>query len=114
MRVHKALEPFQDGVRPLTGDQAKGDLRRRFGGNDGFSARPGIAADDAVDLQRRAGPELFQEAAIRLARRARQANRPENPRFVEAKLPPLPQLCLGGLDDAIVEAGNLDTALRIV
>src|SRR5665648_46540 len=98
MHRHKALEALQYGVRALPRHQAEGHLCRCFGWDDGLRAWPGISADNAVDLERRARPELLQEAAIRLACRARQANRLQNARLVVAEAPPLPPLCLGGFD----------------
>jgi len=52
----------------LVGDQAKADLCRRFGRNNGFCAGSPIATGDAVQLQRRQQPlPILSTTALLLA-----------------------------------------------
>src|SRR5208337_5234800 len=73
-----------------------------------------VAADDPVDVARRARPDLLERRPVALARRHRQADLAEKRSGVEIKLVPLLPDLVRKLLDSVVEAGEGDGALRVV
>src|SRR6185437_14916109 len=81
---------------------------------DGLRADALIAAGDAVEFERRARPELFDDRAARFACCCLEADGAEECVASEPKRLPLRQLLRRRISDAVIEARYGDTAAVIV
>ncbi len=96
------------------GDEAEGDLGGGFAGDDGFCAGAGEAADDAVDVERGAGPEALEDGVAGFAGEGGAADFVgEVVGLVEGKAGPGGEFGGGGGLNAVVDAGNEDGAFGV-
>src|SRR5690348_4172296 len=111
---HETMQAIEDLLRLLTWNETERELGCGSCGNDRFGAGPTIAANDTVDLCRRARPQLLEHAEALLASRLAQADRAEKARGIESE--PTPDRKLGGgrIAYAIVETGDGDAALLVM
>ena len=94
--------------------QPEADLGTRFCRQHRLETFAGVTAGDAVDLECRAIPDHLQPAAPALANRLVQPDPRQEGRRIEAERVPVGTERTGQFRDAIVEAGQRDTASGIL
>ena len=87
----KRCRPSRILCRVLIGDEAEGKFGRGLRRDHRLGAGSGIAADDAVHLDRRPRPELLENASVRFASGRAQAHLAEKTRRVEAEISAMPR-----------------------
>ena len=112
--LHELLDALQHLLGVLARHQPAGDLHRRLRGDHGLGADALVAAGDAVELHRRARPDLLEHAVAALARGLAQAHGAQELAGIEAEPSPLLELLGRGLPDAVVEAGDAHLAVVVV
>src|SRR6516165_4725844 len=118
VRRHTSADEFTermaDLLRVLCADQAEGHFRHRLAGNDGLSALPGIAGEDAVHFRGGPGRDLLDQHAVLFARRDLQSDRHEEFLRREIKAGKIGFDVGGKFRDTLVETGNSDRSVRPV
>src|SRR5690606_26333014 len=83
--AHEILNGRQDALGFLPGDEPARNFYRGLGGNDRLCAHALVAAGDAVELERRARPELLQHRPVALASRLMQPDSAKEVLAIEAE-----------------------------